>query len=189
MAPTLVLVTTRAEKAEEARRMGFPVEQRSVDLPEPQALDPGEIVGAKARGAFEHLSVPVLVEDSGLGIAAWGGFPGALVKWMERTVGLEGIARMLDPFPERGATAVCVIAFFDGRRLLTARGETHGAIASAPRGERGFGWDRLFVPEAETRTFAEMEPSEKDRLSHRSRAWAALARSLPELVPGGAVVP
>jgi XTP/dITP diphosphohydrolase len=185
VAPSLVLVTTRAEKAEEARRMGFPVEQRSLELPEPQALDPAEIVEAKARAAFERLSVPVLVEDSGLAIAAWGGFPGALVKWMEKTVGLEGIARMLDPFPDRSATAVCVIASFDGRRLRTARGETRGAIAAAPRGKRGFGWDRLFVPEGEARTFAEMEPGEKDRVSHRWRAWTRLAESLPELSPAG----
>jgi len=171
----LILVTSRAEKVEEARRMGFSVEQRALDLPEPQALDPSEIVEAKARAAFERLSVPVVVEDSGLAVTAWGGFPGALVRWMEKTVGLEGIARMLDPFPDRRATAVCVLATFDGQILTAARGESRGSIARVPRGALGFGWDRLFVPEGETRTFAEMRPEEKDRLSHRRRAWAALA--------------
>jgi XTP/dITP diphosphohydrolase len=166
-----LFVTSRAEKAEEARRMGFSVERRELELPEPQALDPAEVIEAKARAAFERLRAPLVVEDSGLAIEAWGGFPGALVKWMEKTVGLEGIARMLDPFPSRRATAVCVVAFFDGARLRVGRGEARGSISSAPRGEGGFGWDRLFVPEGDARTFAEMPPGDKDRVSHRRRAW------------------
>lgn len=181
VAAPLYLVTTRAEKAIEARRLGFAVEQRALELPEPQALDPAEIVEAKARAAFERLAGPVLVEDSGLAVHAWGGFPGALVKWMEKAVGLEGIARMLDPFASRRATAVCAVASFDGRDLVVGRGEAHGAIAQAPRGSGGFGWDRLFVPEGESRTFAEMAPEEKDRLSHRRRAWEALAARCPGL--------
>jgi XTP/dITP diphosphohydrolase len=181
MAARLILVTTRAEKAEEARRMGFAVEQQALDLPEPQALDPAPIAEAKARAAYERLSCPVLVEDSGLAVAAWGGFPGALVKWMEESVGLEGMARMLDSFPDRSATAVCVVASFDGRRLVAARGESRGSIAPTPRGSRGFGWDRLFVPEEGARTFAELLPAEKDAVSHRRRAWQALSRLLPRL--------
>jgi XTP/dITP diphosphohydrolase len=147
----------------------------------PRTIAAKMIVEAKARAAFERLAGPVLVEDSGLAVHAWGGFPGALVKWMEKTVGLEGIARMLDPFASREATAVCAVASFDGRDLVVGRGEAHGAIARAPRGSGGFGWDRLFVPEGESRTFAEMAPEEKDRLSHRRRAWEALAARLPGL--------
>jgi XTP/dITP diphosphohydrolase len=184
VAAPLLLVTSRAEKVAEARRMGYAVEQRALELPEPQAVDPEEVVGPKARAAFERLGAPVLVEDSGLAVAAWGGFPGALVKWMETTAGLEGIARMLHPFPDRRATAICVVASFDGRDLRVGRGETRGAIAPAPRGAGGFGWDRLFVPEGQTRTFAEMEPEEKDRLSHRRRAWEALAAGWPGLRTG-----
>lgn len=154
--------------------MGFPVDRRELDLPEPQALDPAKVVEAKARAAFARLRAPLLVEDSGLAVEAWGGFPGALVKWMENSVGLEGIARMLDPFPDRRATAVCVVAFFDGEKLVVSRGEARGSIAAAPRGSGGFGWDRLFVPEGDTRTFAEMSSAEKDRISHRRRAWEGL---------------
>ncbi len=178
---TLAFVTSRAEKAQEARRMGFNVLQRPLELPEPQALDPSDIVEAKARAAYELLAVPVLVEDSGLAVSAWGGFPGALVKWLEKSVGLEGIARMLDAFPDRSATAVCVVAAFDGSTLQAARGEARGAIAPSPRGSGGFGWDRLFVPEGQERTFAEMTPEEKDRVSHRWRAWESLASRFPGL--------
>lgn len=179
MPEPLILVTTRPEKALEARRLGFYVEQRALELPEPQALDPGEVVEAKARAAFRELARPVLVEDSGLSITAWGGFPGALVKWMEKSAGLEAIARMLDPFTDRSATATCVVAFCDGRTVVSARGEKRGSIAVTPRGAGGFGWDRLFVPEGDSRTFAEMTPEEKDRVSHRRRAWEGLSERLP----------
>jgi XTP/dITP diphosphohydrolase len=173
-----VFVTGRPEKAEEARRMGFPLERVDVDLPEPQSLDPTVVAEVKVRAAFERLRRPVLVEDSGLEVGAWGGFPGALVKWLEKSAGLEAISRMLDPFPDRSARAVCAIACFDGRNVVASRGVTEGSIAPAPLGSRGFGWDPIFVPRGSERTYAEMAPDEKDRVSHRGRAWAELARKL-----------
>jgi len=171
-------VTSRAEKAEEAARLGFALERIDLELPEPQSLDPSEVAEIKVRAAFDRLQRPVLVEDSGLEILAWGGFPGALVKWLEKTAGLDGIVRMLDPFPDRSARAVCAIACFDGERLLVARGVTEGSIAPAPRGRGGFGWDSIFVPHNSDRTFAEMIPADKDAVSHRGRAWRELAKSL-----------
>ena len=175
----LVFVTSRAEKAKEAERLGFAVERLDLDLPEPQSLDPSQIVEEKARSAYAMLTRPVLVEDSGLSLDAWGGFPGALVKWLERSAGVASIPRMLEPFPDRGATATCAIAYTDGGEIVTARGETRGSIAPSPRGSNGFGWDTIFVPEGESRTFAEMSGAEKDRVSHRRRAWEALAARLP----------
>lgn len=174
-----MFVTSRAEKAQEAVRLGFHIERLDLDLPEPQALDPSEIVEAKAREAYRRLSRPVLVEDSGLSIRAWGGFPGALVKWLEQSAGVGALARMLDGFPDRGATAVCAIAYCDGAEVMSARGESHGSIAPSPRGGEGFGWDTIFVPQGSDRTFAEMARAEKDSVSHRRRAWDALAQKLP----------
>ncbi len=174
----VVFVTSRAEKAQEAKRLGFDIERLDLDLPEPQGLDPSDIVAAKARAAYERLERPVLVEDSGLAIRAWGGFPGALVKWLEKSAGVPALPRMLDPFSDRSATAICAIAYCDGGDVVAARGEAHGSIAEAPRGEFGFGWDSIFVPDGGKRTFAEMAPEEKDRVSHRRRAWDALAPRL-----------
>ena len=175
----LLLVTSRPEKALEARRLGYAVERIDLELPEPQALDPAEIVEAKARAAYAAVSRPVLVEDSGLAVHAWGGFPGALVKWLERSAGLAALARMLDAFPDRSASAVCVVAYFDGKSLRTGAGRAPGSIAAEPRGANGFGWDRLFVPAGDSRTYAEMTAAEKDAISHRRRAWDDLAEKLP----------
>ena len=177
-----VFVTGRPEKALEAERLGFRFERVDLDLAERQALDPSEIVEWKARDAYARLARPVLVEDSGLAIKAWNGFPGALVKWLEKSAGLEAMARMLDRFPDRSATATCAVAYFDGERVVPGRGEVSGAIANAPRGEGGFGWDALFIPDGSDRTFAEMSGEEKDRVSHRRRAWEALARQLEGVV-------
>ena len=177
-----VFVTGRAEKAREAERLGFRFVRVDLDLAERQALDPAEIVEFKARDAYAKLARPVVVEDSGLAIKAWNGFPGALVKWLEQSAGLEAMARMLDRFPDRSATATCAVAYFDGERFVSARGEVSGAIANAPRGESGFGWDALFIPDGNDRTFAEMSGEEKDRVSHRRRAWEALAQRLAGIV-------
>ena len=177
-----VFVTGRAEKAREAERLGFRFERVDLDLAERQALDPAEIVEFKARDAYARLARPVVVEDSGLAIKAWNGFPGALVKWLEKSAGLEAMARMLDRFPDRSATATCAVAYFDGGRVVRARGEVSGAIANAPRGDGGFGWDALFIPDGSDRTFAEMSGEEKDRVSHRRRAWEALAQRLAGIV-------
>ena len=171
-------VTGRPEKAREAERMGFALERIDLDLPEPQSLDPSEVAEVKVRAAFERLGRPVLVEDSGLEVDAWGGFPGALVKWLEKSAGLEVIARMLDSFPDRGARAVCAIACFDGRSVVASRGVTEGSIASAPRGSGGFGWDPIFVPRGSAGSYAEMLADEKDRVSHRGRAWRELEKKL-----------
>ena len=175
-----VFVTGRAEKVAEARRLGFELECVGLDLPEPQALDPAEVVETKARAAYASLSRPVVVEDSGLAIHAWGGFPGALVKWLEKSAGIAAIPRMLRAFADRSATATCAIAYFDGTELVAARGESSGSIAPAPRGAGGFGWDAIFIPTGSGRTFAEMSGDEKDRVSHRRRAWEALAAQMPQ---------
>ncbi len=159
--------------------MGFDFECVPLDLPEPQALDPGEVVEAKAHAAWGRLARPLLVEDSGLSIAAWGGFPGALVKWLERGAGVAAIPRMLASWENRAAVACCVVAFFDGQRVWTGRGECAGRIAFEPRGSAGFGWDSIFEPEGSARTFAELGAEQKDRISHRRRAWADLAARLP----------
>ena len=178
MEGVLRLVTTRREKAEEAQRLGFSIEQELLELPEPQSLDPSEIAAHKARAAWERVRRPVVVEDSGLSVTAWGGFPGALVKWMEKTVGLANMARMLEPFADRSATARCALCYFDGIQLVDALGECPGSIAPSPRGIAGFGWDALFIPNGDARTFAEMTPAEKDAVSHRNRAWMVLGEKL-----------
>jgi non-canonical purine NTP pyrophosphatase (RdgB/HAM1 family) len=172
-----VFVTSSRDKFIEAERiLGTHLTQRSIELPEIQAIELEAVIARKAELAWETLGrIPVIVEDTGLFIHAWKGLPGALTRWFEDTVGPSGICEMLHQFQDRIATARTIVGTFDGS-LNTFAGEIKGRIADAPRGTRGFGWDRIFIPEGETRTFAEMTSSEKDRLSMRRQALERFAQ-------------
>jgi len=179
----LVFVTGNSGKAREASvLLGRVVEARRVELPELQSLDFLEVARAKAVAACRLVGSAVLVEDSGLAVLAWRGYPGPLTRWAVEAAGVAGFARMLDSFPDRRAEAVSALAVArpgDGESdVLVATGRLAGSIAPSPRGSGGFGWDVLFVPSGEARTFAEMSPAEKNALSHRARAFEALRRLL-----------
>ena len=180
----LTFVTSNAGKAREAAVfLGREVAVKDVEVPEIQSLDFAEVARAKAIVAAGALGVPVLVEDSGLAVEAWGGFPGPLTKWIVMgSAGQDGLAKMLDGFSDRSAEAVSVLAVArpgqGAHDVVVAEARVRGSIALHPRGTNGFGWDVLFIPEGATRTWAEMGEEEKSRDSHRARAFRELRRLL-----------
>jgi XTP/dITP diphosphohydrolase len=93
---------------------------------------------------------------------------------MLEAVGPEGIARTALALGDARATARCKLAWTDGERTIVGSGETAGELVLPPRGERGFGWDPVFVPAGESRTYGELADAEKDALGHRGRAWRDL---------------
>jgi XTP/dITP diphosphohydrolase len=173
-----IFVTTNEHKRREVQDiLGFALGRADLDLPEIQAIDPADVATEKARAAREALEdtdLPVLVEDSGLMVDAWGGFPGALTKWLMQSVGNEGLLRMFAPGDDRSARAVCVVALAEaGGRVRTFRGEVRGTVAESPRGEGGFGYDPVFVPGWSSMTYAQMGEG-KNTDSHRARAFRAV---------------
>jgi XTP/dITP diphosphohydrolase len=183
-----IFVTTNEHKRREVQEiLGFELERADLDLPEIQAIEPAEVAADKARAAREALGrpgLPVLVEDSGLMVDAWDGFPGALTKWLMQSIGNEGLLRMLPPGEDRSARAVCVVALAqaDGN-VLTFRGEVPGTLAQRPRGSGGFGYDPVFIPEWSSMTYAEMGEG-KNEDSHRARAFRAVREWLGEAWSG-----
>lgn len=184
---SLVFLTSNAGKAREAAALlGRPIEARALEIPELQSLDFAEVVSAKALAAVALLGVPVLVEDSGLSLPAWKGYPGPLTKFAVGAVGEAGFARLAHAWGDPRAEAVSTLGLaWPGVRaedVVVAEGRVAGSLAPEPRGANGFGWDVIFVPAGETRTFAEMSAEEKNARSHRAKAFAALARrlSIPE---------
>ncbi|PIQ97026.1 MAG: non-canonical purine NTP pyrophosphatase, RdgB/HAM1 family [Nitrospinae bacterium CG11_big_fil_rev_8_21_14_0_20_56_8] len=173
-------VTGNSNKVREASQiLGIRLTQVNVQgLHEIQTHDVEHLVREKVREAYDVLKSPVLVEDSGLIFTAWNGLPGALVKWFESTVGNEGMLQMLSSFNRREAKALCYAAIFDGTRLVVGKGEVYGSVADAPRGDRGFGWDVIFIPDGHDRTFAEMNAEEKNSISHRRMAFEDLKANL-----------
>ena len=169
------LVTGNPNKLAEARRLcGHDLRAARMDLPEIQSLDLAEVLTAKAEEAYRRLGRPVIVEETGLELTAMNGFPGPLVKWMLDAVGAGGVARAALAFGDPGARAHCMLLYWDGERRLEAEGETRGRLVLPPRGEAGFGWDPVFQPDGESRTYGEMTAEEKDAIGHRGRAWRAL---------------
>jgi non-canonical purine NTP pyrophosphatase (RdgB/HAM1 family) len=155
------------------------LEALSIDLPEIQSLDMEEVLRAKACRAWEMARRPVVVEETGLELAALNGFPGPLVKWMLQAIEAEGIARAALVHGDPRVKAVCMLLWTDGAGTILARGETDGELVLPPRGTHGFGWDPVFRPAGETLTYGELADREKDRLGHRGKAWRALLELLP----------
>jgi XTP/dITP diphosphohydrolase len=173
-----IFVTANEHKRREVQViLGVALERVDLDLPEIQAIDPAEVATEKVRAAREALGdrdLPVLVEDSGIMVDAWDGFPGALTKWLMNSVGNEGLLRMLKAGDDRSARAVCVVALAEADGTVrTFRGEVRGALAQKPRGAGGFGYDPIFVPEWSSMTYAELGEG-KNAVSHRARAFRAV---------------
>jgi XTP/dITP diphosphohydrolase len=174
-----VLVTSNDDKWHEAQRiLGRPLTRARLELPELQAATTAEVALHKARAAFEQLRKPVIVEDAGVELAAFGGFPGPFIKFWETLGGLESICRAADGPGDRRVVAVCALGVCTGADPYVVEGRTSGTLSERPRGTNGFGWDAIFVPEGDTRTFGEMTGEEKDRVSHRRRAWEELRASI-----------
>ena len=186
-----LFVTSNEHKRREAAEiLGFELETSALEIPEIQSLDVTEVAAAKARAAHELLGsppYPVLVEDSGLVIEAWNGLPGALTKWFIQSIGSEGILRMISQEEGRTAYAVCAVAVAGGIAGGSARvfeGVVPGVLAPEPRGESGFGWDPIFIPNVATngekKTYAEMGDA-KHEYSHRARAFRAVKEWFQEV--------
>lgn len=177
----VVFVTSSAPKHREAEAiLGIPLTRQHLDLVEPQSLNVLEVARRKAQLAHFMLHQAVLVEDTSLELRALGGFPGPLVRWLLDAAGPESVARILDGYQDRHATARCVALLFDGSREWIGEGTVQGSIVETPRGASGFGWDVVFAPAwGDGRTYAEMSPDEKNARSHRALAFRSLARQLP----------
>jgi XTP/dITP diphosphohydrolase len=143
----------------------------------------------KARHASRGAGLPALADDSGLEVDALDGRPGVhSARYAgDHASDADNLALLLDeltgvPAALRTARYRCVIAFVrspDDDAPLIASGAWEGTIAVAPRGSGGFGYDPAFIAEHETRTVAEMSAAEKNGVSHRAKALAALIAQWP----------
>lgn len=171
----ITLITDNADKAREFERLlGFQINYQKLDLPEIQATDVRKVSEAKVTEAYKQLGIPILVDDTGLIIEAWGELPGALIRWFLDNVGNEGILQMLDDSKNRKARVITSLGYMDKSGLQVVTGEVAGSIVDKPRGQNGFGYDAIFVPDDHAKTFAEMTQSEKDSVSMRALAVQAL---------------
>lgn len=191
---TVLLATANPGKLVELRRVLAPygldlvgIEGRYEPGPETGATFQDNAL-AKAREAVRHSGLPAVADDSGLAVDALLGMPGVLsARWAGRhgddRANLELLLGQLADVPDgrRGAAFVCAAAWAlpDGREGVVL-GELRGRVVREPRGSGGFGYDPVLVPDGEERTTAQLEPAQKDAISHRGQAFRALAPLLVE---------
>ena len=188
----VVLATKNAGKVRELARIlaSYRLELEGADYaPGPETgASFAENALAKAREGVLHTGRPAVADDSGLAVDALNGMPGILsARWAGRhgddRANLELVLGQLADVPEerRGAAFVCAAAYAlpDGRSDVVVA-EMRGRLVHAPRGANGFGYDPIFVPDGYLVTSAELDPDEKDAISHRGKAFRELAPLLAE---------
>lgn len=177
----IVYVTGNENKARLFNKMlGLELERAKVDVPEIQSLDPIEVVQHKVTAAYRILKRPVIVEDTFLTIHALGKLPGPFIKWFLEELKLEGLCRLLDG-KDRNAVAGAVIAYYDGKRLELFKRSLKGAISDNPRGDSGFGWNGVFIPEGSKKTLGEMDEDEFKKFYMRIKPFDEVATFLKNI--------
>lgn len=193
----LVIATHNAGKLVEISALLAPygvecVSAGELGLPEPEETGDSFAANAllKAHAAASASGLVALADDSGLSVAALDGRPGVYTadwaerQWFEGEKGrdwfmamgkVEGMLQAQGPDAPRDAWFTCTLALAwpDGAEAVY-EGRAHGTLTWPPRGDRGFGYDPAFVPQGSDRTFAEIDPEEKHRISHRADAFAKL---------------
>ena len=139
----------------------------------------------KAKNGYLLSSLPTIADDSGLAVDALNGRPGiysARYAGEDATDGqkIEKLLGELDGVKDRGAKFVSAVAFYCGDESFTVLGECKGSIATEPKGENGFGYDPVFVPEGYTESYAQISSEEKNRISHRARALVKFKEKITE---------
>lgn len=178
----IFLVTGNPNKLKEWQQIipsDITMDIADVDLMEIQSADPEEIITDKARRAYEIVGKPVVVEDVEAGLEKLNGLPGPFIKFFIKKLGDDVLYQLAGQEGER-AVVSCSIAYYDGKKMLTVRGDVQGTVV-APRGEDGFGFDITFVPDGESQTYAEMDSEKKNSLSHRRKAIQLLVEKLNEV--------
>lgn len=184
----VVVATHNAHKVAELQRI------LAEDLPGvvleayegPEAVEDGvtfaENALIKAREAFEETGVPAIADDSGIAVDALQGAPGIFSARYAGTRddrdNLELLLTNMQGVADRGAAFVCAAAYVDGERELVEMGVWRGSVLEAAAGQGGFGYDPIFQPDDAPVSAAELTPEQKDALSHRRRAFRALAAVL-----------
>eukprot|EP01129_Flabellula_baltica_P012023 TRINITY_DN5369_c0_g1_i1.p1 TRINITY_DN5369_c0_g1~~TRINITY_DN5369_c0_g1_i1.p1 ORF type:complete len:260 (-),score=58.97 TRINITY_DN5369_c0_g1_i1:474-1148(-) len=158
------------------------IDSFDVDLPEYQ--DTVENISKmKCRMAAEKVGGPVMVEDVGLGFNALNGLPGPYIKWFLKSLGNEGLLKLLAAHEDKTGFAQCTYSFCPGPGVepITFTGITNGTIVEPRSGDvPSFGWDPIFQPEGFDQTYAEMPMETKNEISHRRKGVEQLRAYLKE---------
>jgi len=166
------------------REHGYEIEHVKAEYPEVQADTLEDTIVPGLEWLMARHRRPMFIDDSGLFVDALKGFPGVYSSYVFRTVGCDGILRLMEGVEDRRARFEgCIGYMAPDAEPFVAKGVALGSISQAMAGTGGFGYDPIFVPEGPTRTYAQLDVSEKNTMSHRGRAMARFLEELPNLLP------
>lgn len=174
--------TSNESKYEEARkileRADFTLKHFCFKHNEIRSDSLKEIACEAVLAAYSTLKKPVFVEDAGLFICSLNDFPGTYSAWIYRKIGIDGILQLLKTSESRAAAFRAVVAYTcDGSKVQCFDGQCNGSIAMNKKGNSGFGYDPIFIPDGYDNTFAE-NIALKNKLSHRYTALLKLSKYL-----------
>ena len=184
----LIFATGNKGKLKEVKKIFSNTEYEIISLYDlgdvPEIIEDGDTYEAnaliKAKAIYDIHKMPVIADDSGLSVEQLNGEPGV---YSARYAGENctyddnnnKILEVLKPYPSpHKAKFVCSAVFYDGKNITRAFGELHGQIVSEFKGEHGFGYDPIFVPDGSSRTLAQYSSEEKNKISHRAIAFNGL---------------
>jgi len=178
----IYFVTGNINKIKEAniilKDLDVEIEQIKIAYPEIQGTLE-EVAEFGAKWVYDILKKPVIVEDSGFFVEALNGFPGTYSRFVQETIGNEGILKLLEDKDNRNAYFKTVIGYCDENGVKLFKGIVKGRVSNEIRSKGyGFAYDSIFIPEGEERTFAEMTTEEKSQISHRKRAFEEFKKFL-----------
>ncbi len=175
---TIQFITTNAGKFAEISEQCVAANVKLVhadrSYPEIQTDRLEKVLKYAATGLDDEVKGDYLIDDSGLFIEALGSFPGVYSAFVQKKLGNRGILKLMAGETYRAARFETVLLLRQGDEHEVFHGECLGTIADAERGKGGFGYDPIFIPQGETRTFGEMTLKEKNKVSHRARAVEAM---------------
>jgi XTP/dITP diphosphohydrolase len=151
------------------KEKGIKIHFSKVILKEIQSESIIEVAEDKVKKAFNMIKKPVIVEDDGLFIKDLNGFPGIYSSFVFKTIGNKGILNLLKDNENRKASFTSIFSFFDGKIIESFSGETTGYITTKILPE-GWGFDPIFKPENEDKTYGQIDILKKNEISHRSKA-------------------
>ena len=174
----LLFVTGNEGKFREAKQLIPELEQLNIDLDEIQEVDPKVIIEHKLKQAIQIQKGNLIVDDNSLSLDCLNGLPGTLIKWFLKTIGNEGLVKISQAMNNSFAEVKLVVGYqSEEGKVEYFEGTVKGRIVE-PRGENGFGWDPIFQPDGETKTYAEMTLEEKNKISVRKIAFQKLKNYL-----------
>lgn len=171
----LILITKNEHKIAELtplfEEFGVPFETSDLEKHEVRDQSVGRVAMEAAKNAYKILKRPVVVDDTGLYVESLNGFPGPYAAYVLESIGCEGLLRLMEGVEDRDARFDTGVGYADGWAFRYFIGTMYGDIAKSPVGEGGFGYDPIFLPDGESRTYAQLSLDEKVKVSHRSEAF------------------